>query len=512
MLGWRKKVHHNLHSKVWNSPNFAFLLLAFFVPLIIRAIPEVLMGPYVTGFDTMGHYVPTTLLWMNGSIGFWSFVATAPLFYSIVLLLVSSGGALITVLKILPPILLGFLGLSVFGYAQRGLGWSSIKSLVVSLFATLYFVALRISWDMLRNELALILFFVVLTLFSTQKSFSNPWKRYLLLSLTMSLVVLAHQLVSLIMFGVIGLTIAYDLFKRKHGEIRKLIITALPALTVFIAIFYLSPKVSEFRLIFGFSQNDGWLALFGYSSYGTMLASLLGFFLFCFLPLLPFIVLGAKRLGNFQMHSWVLLGIIGAIIPMVSPSNLRWIMMLTYPFAFYVTDALSRIKLVSWKRFKITLYKIVTVYLILTISILSLGFILLPPEYPLPFFNPQFSNAYVYQMPTSMLQNTLPLTDCKDTINALQWLKINMTGNSVLLSHRAFYGWTISNLNKNQVVLYEYDNPLDAAKTVNQTEHSRIYLVWWVNETGWYGQPTVSPSFHQVYNSGKIAIYIYAPN
>ena len=487
-------------------------LLAFVVPLLIRFIPEVLMGPNVVGFDTMAHYVPTVLQWQNGNMGFWALVGTAPLFYSIVIFLVSSGGGLITVLKILPPVLEGFLGLSVFGYAKKGLGWSSKKSLATAVLATVYFVSLRISWDMMREELALILFFVVLMLFTSKKLFSAPWKRYLLLSLAMSLVVLAEQLVAAVMFGVILLTLLYDLIKRNRKEIGRLIVTSLPSVFIFFGLFYLSPQVSEFRIIFGFSQNDGWLALFGYSSYGAMLTSLAGFFLFCFLPILPLIIIGARRLGNFQLHAWVLLGVIIALIPMVSPSNLRWVMMLTYPFAFYVTEALSRIKLVSWKRFKITFYKIAAVYLVLMVSILSFGFMAMPPSSPLSYFNPQGFNSYVYQMPTSMLQNTVSISDCQDVVNALNWVKGNISQDGVLLSHRAFYGWALSTLNSSQVVLYEYNNPLDSAEAVAQQGHSQIYLIWWINGEGWYGQPSVSTSFQEIYHSGDIAIYRYTPN
>jgi len=306
--------------------------------------------------------------------------------------------------------------------------------------------------------------------------------------------------------------IVYGLLKRQeHGELRALLITSIPSLTVFLSIYYLSPQVSEFRIIFGFSQSDGWLALFGYPSYGAMLSAVAGFFLFCFLPILPLIVLGVRRLGNFQLHAWVLLGFIGALIPMVSPSNLRWIMMLTYPFAFYVVEALSKIKLVQWKLYKITLHKIVAAYLVLMLAFLSLGYIFMPTEAPLPYFNSQYFDAYVYQMPTSMLQNTVALSDCQDTANSLHWLKTDMTSNAVLLSHRAFYGWALSNLNKNQVVLYEYDDPVDMAKIIAQEGVAQIYLIWWINGQGWYGQPSVSSSFHPIYRSGEIAIYLYEP-
>ena len=42
-----------------------FLFLAFFVPIVVRIIPEILMGSYVVGFDTLAYYVPNTLVWLQ---------------------------------------------------------------------------------------------------------------------------------------------------------------------------------------------------------------------------------------------------------------------------------------------------------------------------------------------------------------------------------------------------------------------------------------------------------------
>lgn len=499
----RKKV--NKDSFIF-KPNL-FLFLAFLLPTIIRAIPEAIMAPYVTGFDIMAHYVPTTHLWLSGDIGFAAFLGTAPLFYSIVVLLVSSGGALITVLKVLPPILHGFLGLSIYGFAKLGLGWTPKKSLAVTLLATLFFVSLRISWDMLRNELALIMFFVVLTLLSSEKLFSKQWKRYLLLSFAFSLVVLAHQLVSVIMFGVIALTIVHSLVKRKRSDVPRLLVAALPAFLVLLGLFFLSPQVSEFRLIFGFGEQDGWLELFGYSSYTSMLVDAIGFFLFCFLPLLPLAVFGAKNLRNFQLRSWLILSVVIALIPMVSPSNLRWVMMLTYPLAFFAVEGLSRLRVVASKRFKVAFFRFVSAYFVV-LAFLSVGFMLLPPEQPLFYFNYQLCNGYVYQMPTSMLQNTVSINDCSDVTKALQWVRLNMNQSDVLLSHRAFYGWALSELNKDQVILYEYDNPVEIAQSM-LAEHRRVFLVWWADGQGWYGQQSIDSYFNEVFSSGKIAVYVY---
>lgn len=41
---------------------WVFALLAFFVPLAVRVVPEVPMGPYVVEFDTLAYCVPSTLM------------------------------------------------------------------------------------------------------------------------------------------------------------------------------------------------------------------------------------------------------------------------------------------------------------------------------------------------------------------------------------------------------------------------------------------------------------------
>ena len=116
------------------------------------------------------------------------------------------------VLKVIAPLFLGFLGLSIYFFAHNGLDWSPTKSLVPALLGTLYFVGLRVSWDQLRNELGLIFLFVVLTLLSKQR---NSRKRYVLLSLAMVAVVLSHQLVAVIMLGIVVFTLIYKLVSER---------------------------------------------------------------------------------------------------------------------------------------------------------------------------------------------------------------------------------------------------------------------------------------------------------
>ena len=502
-------VRNPVKGWISRNQNFIFPFLAFVVPLIVRAIPEILMGPYVVGFDTMGFYVPNTLLWLHGGINLWGYLETAPLFYTILISIVAAGGPLIVALKVISPLLLGFLGLSIYMYARKGLGWSSIKSIVPALLGTVYFVALRVSWDMLRNELGLIFLFVVLTLLTDRRN--SSWKRYVLLSLAMMAVVLSHQLVSVIMFGVVVFTVAYKLFHKDFSRSVKLIVVSLPAVLFFVIVYFIAVAPSGF-LDYSMNVGSPLASWTGFTSYQSMLISEAGFFLYCYLPLLPLVLISLKRFGNLQLRSWLLLSLILLLIPFAFVSPFRWLLMLMYPLAFYATDTLSRLKSIKWKRFKFTVHRIAILYLVLSTALLSFGFIFMTSEQPFLYFNPERFNYYPYQIPSSMLQNTISITDCHDTVNVLRWFKDNVNSSALLLTYTVFYGWALLTLNKNQIMNYGFDDPVKAATTAAQEGHTQIYLIWWINGQGWYAQPTVASSFHEVYQSGKIAIYSYASN
>jgi hypothetical protein len=495
--------------EIWISKNrfVIFPLFAFVIPFVVRIIPEILMGPYVTGFDTLGFYIPNTLTWLHSNINWWSFLTTAPLFYATYLSVVAIAGSPVLVLKIISPVLLGFLGLSIFGYAQKGLGWGSIKSIFVAVLGTIYFVALRASWDQLREELGLVFLFVVLILLiSTRKS--NSLKQYVTLSLGILVVVLSHQLVSVLMFGVITFTVAYSLFRKDIVGSIKLIAFSLPAMLYFFIVYISGVFQSG---LFNYSINVGsplanWT---GFTSYQSMLMSTIGLFLYCFLLILPLAIVSMLRLRSLQLGSWLIFSIFLMLLPITFVSPFRWVLMFTYPLAFYATDTLSRLKSIKWKHYKFTARRIAILYLVLSTAVISSGYIFMTPQKPFAYFSPLYFNSYSYQIPTSMLQNTISITDCQDTTTALHWFKDNVNNNSILLTHTVFYGWALLAFNENQVRNYGFETPETAAITTAQGTHSQIYLIWWVNGHGWYGEPTLPSSFSEVYHSGNIAIYSY---
>lgn len=489
--------------RLWLKSNesLVFPFLAFAAPLAVRAIPEVLMGPYVVGFDTLAYYVPNTLTWLRAGVGFWNFMATAPFFYVILMGVTSVGVPIVISLKVIAPLLPGFLGIAVYYYATKALSWSPKKSLLAVLFATLYFVALRVSWDMLRSELALIFLFTTLVFLTKD---ARPLRTGILVSLAMLSVVFAHQLIAIIMFAIVLATLVHLYLDKKMLELFRLVIYSVPAGILFFVIVFANYAASaNFSVVSGFPGQDsgGFMALFGFASYTDLVVNTLGFAVFCFLPLIPLLVRSARRFkANLQLKVWISLIFFFMLIAFISPNTFiavppyRWILLLTYPLAFYAADAFTFLKSNSHKA-----------AIGLMLVALSVGFVALPNNLAFPYYA-----AYPTYVPTSMLQNTVSLSDSQDTANALQWVQNNMPGNAHLLVHDAFYGWASLCLNADQLITYGYGNPETMAQnlTENGSEY-QLYLIWWVNGSGWHGQPTVPSVFRQVYESGRIAVFIY---
>ncbi len=490
---------HNQVVRVW----YLFPILAFLIPFAVRTIPEILMGPYVIGFDTMAFYIPNTLSWLHNGIDVGQYLVTAPLFYAIYMSLVAMGGPPVIVLKIISPILLGALGLSMYGFAKKGLGWSNYKSLFVAILGTVYFVALRASWDQLREEIGLVFLFLVLTLLITRK---DSWKRYSVLFLAVFAVVLAHQLVAVLMFGIIFFIALNDLLHKQILGAAKLVFVSLPPVLYFLIV-YLGGVLESGFLNYATNVGSPLANWSGFTSYLSMLGSVGGFLLYCFLLILPLALIGIWRLQNIALRVWLGLSLLLMLLPIVSVSPYRWVLMLIYPLAFFATDCLSRLGSVSWKRFNLSLKKIAVWYLVLSTALLSFGYILTTPERPFVYFNPGYLNYHPYQIPTAMLQNTVSVTDCQDTVNALQWFKSNTNGSAVLLTHTVFYSWAMLNLDSNRIRDYGFGEPDSAGASAVHDGNSQVYLIWWVNGQGWYNQSNVSPAFKEVYESGQIAIY-----
>jgi hypothetical protein len=479
--------------------------LAFTIPFIVRAIPEILMGPYIVGFDTLGYYVPNTLSYLRSGINPWAFIADAPFIYLPLLGLTSIGASIVVTLKVLAPLLLGFLGLSVYFYAKKTLLWSNRKSLIVVFFATLYFVALRISWDMLRSELGLIFLFTMLIFLKS----GRPLRNGVLLFVSMVMVVFSNQLVAVIMFAIVLAAILRFYVDKKKFELRRLAVCFVVVAFLFLVTLYATSTLLNFSLIGSFPNKGSGedFALLGFSSYGDLVSNTMLFLVFCYLPLLPLLIIGARYFkSNIQLKAWIAWVALALLFAIISPNAsfaiypYRWILLLTYPLAFYAVDAFSHVKR------KLSRIGMATGMGLILIT-LSASFIALPNTETISYYG--LFTAYV---PKSMLQNTVKLSDCQDTVNAIQWAKNNIPSNGSLIVHDVFWGWASLTIETNKLThCWFYDPETTAQQMIENGFSNSLFLIWWVNGTGWYGKPTVSSASKEVYHSGEIAIYQYMP-
>jgi hypothetical protein len=469
---------------------FLIPFLAFSVPMAIRTIPEILMAPFLVGFDTLGFYVPI-LFALEKKPDLWLYIALAPLYYMILTQTKAVGIPLNLTLKILPPILHGFLGFSIYLYATRRLNWSPKKSLLTTFLATLYFMALRISWDLQRTQLALAFLFIFLAFYPREES---KIKEKLISIFSMSLVVMTNHFVAVIMFLIVTALVLQALIKKKNSEARKIIIISLLPAILFLLVLYAFLVKSPYVISLLFPL--GWTHLFNSDYLGTIL-TIISLFIYCYILLLPLSIIGAKLAKNIEINTWIISSLALAFLPTFSYSiQYRWITILTYPLSFYVVEAISNQRSNPRHLKKINILNILMI-------ILSIGFLVMPSEIPFPYFAISQFNIFV---PSTMLQNTIPQRDCQDTINALNWLGPKMDSQSCLITHQAFYGWALLYLkNSSQIISYGYNDIEKAVENTSQ-QYKKTYLIWWIEGQGWY-QQNIPYSFEEVYRSNRIAVY-----
>ena len=219
--------------------------------------------------------------WQTESVS-WSLMSSAPLFYILLMGITYTGVPIVLALKILAPLLLGLLGFVTYNYSNKVLSWSSKKSLILALLSTLYFVALRISWDMFRTELALVFLFLMLILL--QKN-GNTLRNGFFISLTMTLVVFTHQLIALIMFVIIIATIINFYLKKKKTELKRIFVCSIPAILLFGLIIYINYFVFS-SPIMGYSVDyAGGFESLAVTAHPELIFNTLGFLAICYLPL-----------------------------------------------------------------------------------------------------------------------------------------------------------------------------------------------------------------------------------
>ncbi len=476
------------------------LLLSFALPAAFRAIPEVLAGPYPIGFDTVSWYAPI-MGWTqrNGSGSALNLIfqsQRAPLF-DILLVGVAALVPLhpFTMIKAVGPLLLGFFSLSTYMMVRTVFEAKRSTALTIALFVSLYFVTLRLSWDLFGNLFGYALFLLTLRQMHGAEGRGNGALFVLMAILTY----LTHELV-----GALLLAFLLILVVRIWWKERKFRATyALLALAGFLALTYyahwLVPPsgvlalgnipVEPIKLGTNYLETD---AFIGYVGIGDLYLSVLATSALVLLPLSVFFSRLRRPFGPIRI--WTLVLLLAGLSPLIMPvfallSWHRWIIMAAVPLAvhagFRISQMLPRTIMV------------VGVALILVAG----AYALLPAESAVPVF----SSAYtVRSLPSSMLQNTGPLRDSPSTVAVLEWLQENAPPGSLLLSHYAFTGWAYIYAPDVEIRTYFRAINLDLNNAQNWTA---VYTIWWIEKVGWYPEENIDSRFVLVHASDRMGIF-----
>jgi len=466
-----------------------FGLAIALIPFIIRIIPELIAGPYPIGYDAIGSYVPFMLDWSAGNftfnplIGGWILYAVLGIAYTYTHI------DPVAITKLTSALLYAGLGFSEYGFARLTLRWGQKKSGFLIVISSLYFASLRISWDLFRNTLGLIVLFPALIL--NQGSLTR--RRTVLLAAISWLIVATHLLVGTLFLGISLL----GLIQAKEGKIPR-VMAILPGVAQFVS----SLASFQFQGVSIVSVGASTVQpMYSYAFVGYVL-----------LPLLPMAFIGFAKTANPVIRYWVgicLLGIILGTTPLSINSELitpdRWTLMLSVPTVIFAVEGYSRFDLKSLRKL-FPLSKTLKLTWLSLIVLLGITFLALPAGEAFPYFT-----YFASTSPTSMLQSTVPLEDSQSLVTAISWLSTNASLGAVIMADHATYGW-LREYYRGTDTIVAYPSSVNLQQELTMTlgkGYQTIYTLWWVDHFGWYGQPTVPTGFGLTYVNGRIGVFLY---
>jgi len=476
-------------------------VLAFLVPMIVRAIPEVLSWPYPIGFDTIvyaGYAVSETFVRMPILHVF----KTTSLLYIIYTLLYKALGDPLLPAKLLGPLLTGLVGFTIYLYG-RAAGYKPGASLLASLLATTCFVGLRISWEMYRQMLGTVFLFLIFYLETRPQTKMNRLGQAVLSFLT----AWSHEFITVILLSHKAIQ---SLGKRHQFKIIEEALPAVPAGLLFVYQIY-SPSTGALQVPVLQVASPTPLHLFLYIT---------GFVLYLYLPLAPLIVFGIGELGKPQLRDFAFVCLLLTYLPLLSMGILdilwfRWTILIVYPVAFMAAGGFERLMNGEAPLSRETARRLAVATLVLNV-VFTATYLVLPPEGQ---FNKYFGdwNIYKHFIQTSMLQSCIPLRDIPPTIEAIKWVD-SLPGNKTLVLHEAFHNWAqiyakstrLVRINEQKLSSPIRQNISQLLVALAEKQNTTVYTIWWTNTT-WYNMAQPPPQYKPIKTFQDIAVFIYNP-
>ncbi len=503
------KYLQSLDPKQWinnlKDNGLGLYLLAFLIPFAVRLIPEVIAWPYPLGFDTL-IYADRMLQGTYLTLGAADLLKSTSLLWVIATVVGRLLGDVVLAVKVLGPVLFSLLCGLLTVYSRKVLGWNWWKALLLSVLAGTYFISLRISWEMYRQMLGFIFLMVGLT---TLRISNVKW-RWSIVAVSGFLVVWSHELAAVLYFAIVA---THILMERNKG-VQSKIFLALTATPGFLLFMYQGYSPARVLVPYNNVVTSSPMAL---ASFVT------GFLSYMFLPILPLAVLGALSFRELDVWSWLTICLGFSYWPIFLPEYskfwFRWAILLVYRVVFLAVEGIDR--LWKWGRrfvWKFNIGKVLVLSLLLVNLAMSGYYLTSVPEHQIQYFGEW--NHYKQFIQTSMLQNSVSLSDTPEVVEALEWLGERAETDSVLLLHEAMDNWArilvsgVEIIRVDEVELSSQVRENAATCLIQLAEEkadngSRVYTVWWVEGGGGYNMPQLPSQFNEIQNFKTISVFQY---
>ena len=458
--------------------------------------------------DTITYIAHTKLLRANFKYYFYYFSYTKRIPIAFVILesvLALSQVDLFLAWKILPPIFYGLLGIAVFYFLNKRFSLNVTKAMIGTIFVLLAVPSLRISWDLHKNALANAFLILRLTYFDSRDSMKKSFS-YLFIILAL----FTHQLVGAQIVIIISLYLLTTLVTKSFKENEKDVLekALLLVFGLFLTSFYMGYYPPRNDFIISVTAN----APASIIDADLMLLSSLTLFLIYFFLYIPYFYKKKDKI----CYMWIAASLLPGLSPLLMVTHLsywyRWLLQAIYPMAMLswaaVTENTSEWS-TSIKNFITKLpsiEKTIRNVFILTLF-LGITYEVLPPTTPFPIFANPLTVEYV---PTTMLQNTMPLSENPNMISALEWVKSNVPEGSLIITVHPFYAWALIFLGNKTYHIKNVEFNITLATRIAQTaSSSQVYLI--APRRGCYYYSIFVPLnyYKEIYTKGEISVYLF---
>lgn len=494
------------------------VLIIFIVAAGLRAWPEIKAGIWPIGYDTFNTYAPE-ILKFDGNFLRWFFSANF-LYFLLWPFYKFFGLSPYLIIKIAGPIIYGALAMVFYLFTRKYLKWGRALSLFAGILLVIQLPALRMSWELFRNMLALIFLLPAFYLLDNQQKLKNS----LWLILVSILIIISNQLVASLWLMVVVVFLLRELFRKNYQNLISILVAVLPSLFIFYFVLR-TPALSSFGGQVNYiGESD---KIFNYFSdykknltYNQLFDVIISLFLLCYVYILPFALWGFWLLRkNLILTITTLFLLFGTFSSLIFGGYglfvwSRWLWMLVVPFTIYTTWGLF--SLGQWF-INLALIKNRLNSKFINFGLKTLGVIILLAylgflsykNYPFvttrikdvkpPFSNEKFNGYF----PNTMINNAVGLGEVDNVTSSINYINQKTATNSVIVIDNRYRGMVLTGLDFSQRYVYTYPWSakvnMDIINDLRAKKLGPTYIIWSVHDK--------IAGFEQVYRSGQIAVY-----